>query len=163
MIKISEQSDIQMTLVDRPWFIYLSVTLMGSFAALNAAFGHDDLNTGSKRVFVLLVGLVFVAIAHWYMPFSTHRFDRKTGYLSQHLHRVTGTRSKHIPLTDIEWAKVEVRWSKNSRGERVVLKLKDRTFPLETGYSSRKSQPVADAINEWLTDPGDQSNAAPTS
>lgn len=151
-MRIAENTAERLVVTERPWALVLGATLAAAAPLLLALTGYE-MDSAGQRLLVGALGAGGLWLVWRYLPFYTLIFDRSAGHVSHHIHRVTGTLSHHIPLGEIDWAKIEVRWLDDTRGERLVLGLKDGPVPLEFGFGPAPRQPVADAINEWLTRP----------
>ena len=151
-MKIAENTDDRLVLVDRTWLIAGVVWLMGLVALYSAVTGAD-MDGWGERLLVLCLGLGACSIAWWFMGFLTITFDRPAGKMVREIHRIGRTSRTEISLATIERARLQAeRGESGSRMERLALETADGPVPLELGFSGFGRERFETAINHWLAD-----------
>ncbi len=147
-MRVIHETDENLVIEDRPWFLAGVVWFLG-LAAMLAALTGQMRGTG-ETILVLALGLGAAAIAWHFMPFQRLDFDRSSGTFTRTIARVTGKKQETRPLATIQQAASQGSWSEGARMERVALLTDDGLYPLEYGYSGSSRAEVIRAINDWL-------------
>lgn len=149
-MKVVDATPDRMTIEDRPWFLWITLTLLGVTALLSALTGRTE--DWGTTVLVALLGLGVLWSLWHFAPFQRLVFDRTDGTFTHEVHRLNGKQVWSTSLGDIRHAIAESDCSDSSRLERVTLLTANGRHPLEPGYSSTLKAPVIQAINDWLGD-----------
>lgn len=149
-MKIVEHTGDRLTIEDRPWFLWLFLPPMALGAILTALTGQYD--SWGETLLVLALGLGMSWVVWKFMPFQRFVFDRPSGAFTHRVHRVTGSQSWTLDLSEIELAISGPYWIDGSRLERVVLKTNSGRYPLESGFTGLSRTKIVNAINGWLSD-----------
>ena len=148
-MKVIETTPDRLVIEDRPWFLWIILTLLGT-SSIIAGFGGQTAGPTETTV-VFVVGLGAFGVLWHFAPFQRFTFDRSSGVFTHRVIRVTGRKTWERPLSDIRRAADEGNWRDGARLERITLLTHDgNRHPLESGFSSQSRKPVIDAINEWL-------------
>ena len=147
-MKVIENTSDQLVIEDRPWFLWITLPILGGPALVSALTGQFDGWATTMLVAALGIGMFWIL---WrFAPFQRMIFDRTTNTFIHHVHRLTGRRTWDMPLTEIRRATEERDPSDSSRLERVTLLTNSGRYPLESGFTSQPRTPVIQAINTWL-------------
>lgn len=148
-MKVIETTPDRLMIVDRPWFLWIILTLLGTSSIIAGFSGQTAGPTETNVVFV--VGLGAFGVLWHFAPFQRFIFDRQNGVFTHRVIRITGRKTWERPLSEIRRAADEGNWRDGARLERITLLTHDGDrHPLESGFSSQSRRPVIDAINEWL-------------
>lgn len=147
-MKVVETNPDRLVIEDRPWFLWLTLPVMGLAALVAALTGNVD--GWAETLLVAALGAGSLWVAWQFAPFQRFTFDRTANTFTHHVRRLAGQQSWVRPLADIRRAADEGNWSDGSRLERVTLLTTDGRHPLESGFSSASKAPVIRAINDWL-------------
>ncbi|MEM0947921.1 MAG: hypothetical protein AAGK37_10975 [Pseudomonadota bacterium] len=147
-MKVVEATDDRLTIEDRPWFLWLFLPPMGLGAVATALAGRYS--SYGETALVLTLGLGVLWVAWYYAPFQRFVFDRASGRFTHRVGRLTGSLNFERDLSSIERAVSGPYWVDGSRLERVVLKVSDGHYPLESGFTGLSRAKVTEAINDWL-------------
>lgn len=147
-MKVTEDSVDRLVVEDRPWFLWITLPILGGPALFASLTGQVDGWPTTLLVFALGLGTLWVL---WrFAPFQRFIFDRRANTFTHDVYRITGHRRWERPLSDIRRAADEGHWSDGARLERVTLLTIDGRHPLESGYSGASRKRVIGAINAWL-------------
>ncbi|MEM7178724.1 MAG: hypothetical protein AAF503_13590 [Pseudomonadota bacterium] len=153
-MKIVENTDQRLVIVDRPWLLGGFVWAMGGACLVAALFGTGDAGGFWPRLFVAGLGLGACWVAWSYLPFLTITFDRSRNAMLHQSHRLFRPGAFTMDFDRIHRARLEATWSDSARLTRVVLEIDGEIVPLEYGFGSADRDHIVEAINEWLTRPG---------
>lgn len=147
-MKVVENSQSRLVIEDRPWFLWIVLSVIGGSALIGALTGQVDGWGTTALVAGLGAGTFWVL---WrFAPFQRFVFDRTEAAFTHQVHRVTGSQNWTRSLNEIRRAAGEGNWSDGTRLERITLLTTDGRHPLESGYSSASKTPIILAINERL-------------
>lgn len=147
-MKVVLSTPDQLVIEDRPWFLWVTLPVLGAPAIIAALTGQVDHWAATLVVLGMGVGCFWVL---WrFAPFQRITFDRATGTFTHTIHRLNGAQSWDRPLSDIQRAADEGHYSDGTRLERVTLLTNDGRHPLESGFSSQDRAGIISQINTWL-------------
>ncbi|MEM6637097.1 MAG: hypothetical protein AAF667_14540 [Pseudomonadota bacterium] len=142
----------RLTVTHVPWILGGLIWAWGLILLGAVLSGYGDQSV-PQRLLVAAIALGLIAIANAVGAPITIVFDRASGQVTRRVGRLVGATVSQMSLDQVEGARVEARWFRNSRGERVVIDTRQGPLLPELGYSPRKKAPNVDTINDWLTTP----------
>lgn len=147
-MKIAQSTPDRLVIEDRPWFLWITLPVLGGAALIGALTGQVE--GWGATVLVACLGAGIFGILWHFAPYQRFIFDRPSATFTHEVYRLTGQRVWSRPLADIKRAAGEGNWSDGARLERVTLLTRDGRHPLESGFSSAPRTPLIQAINDWL-------------
>lgn len=149
-MKIVLSTADRLVIEDRPWFLWITLPLLGGPALFAALTGRVE--GWGTTILVGCLGAGAFAVLWHFAPFQRFIFDRPAATFTHEIHRLTGRQVWTRPLADIRRAADEGNWSDGARLERVTLLTRDGRHPLESGFSSTSKAPIIKTINDWLAE-----------
>lgn len=151
-MRIESRTPDRMVVVSRPWIFTVGATVASAAPVVSAVLSAEAGGI-AMRLFLLALGFGFLAAVWRFLPFLTLILDKASGIVTVVHHRVTGNTVKNLPLASLDGAMYQSDWSEGARLERLALRGPDGPIPVEFGYSGAARSQIADAINDWLTEP----------
>ncbi|MEM6972110.1 MAG: hypothetical protein AAF577_04830 [Pseudomonadota bacterium] len=151
-LEVVESSDRQLVLRDRPILVVLAL-LAGAAACLYAVLAPEADQTATISVFLALLALAMLGAAWWFAPWQRIVFDRASGMMEHHVHRLGRASLHRLPLGAIRKIRHDSDLNDNSRTYRLVLETEDGIWPLTSIYTGGRHDETEEAIRDWLTRP----------
>lgn len=149
-MKIVENTQDRLVIVDRPWLM----TLASGAIVAGLLVGVADADNGpALRLFILacLVGLIWLLWAK--VPFQRYTFDRQADWLSRERWHLWQYRRDGMAISRIEAIRQEAQWFENARATRLVLVVDGAPAALSESFGGGSLDEIETAIREWLTRP----------
>ena len=151
-MRIVENTDQRLVIKHRPWFLAGLMWAMG-LAALYGAVTGKQISSLGEHVLVAALGIVVCAAAWYFFAFVRITFDRGTGQVERRSLRPFGSRSRFIPLAEVQGAQIDAQWSDGARLTRLTLETEDGRVPLEHAFGPVDRRALEATVNEWLSRP----------
>ena len=151
-MRITKNTDRQLVIVHRPWFLAGCLWAMG-LAAVYATVSGTQKGGLAEQILVALLGVGTCFAAWYWFAFLRITFDRDLGQVEHISFRPFGTRWRYLPLDRVKGAVIEASWSDGARLTRLALDTEDGRAQLEYGYGSADRTDLEQAVNEWLSRP----------
>lgn len=148
-MRIETNTQDRLVVISRPWIVTVTLMGLGALAVFESVLSRN-LDSFALRSMIFALGLGILWLGWAKSPFLTLDFDRPSGTLTVTHHRITGKTSRILALTDIHGALHESEWSDGSRLNRLALRTRDGSLPVEFGFSNASRQNFADAIDAWI-------------